>query len=98
VWIFFLISQRLGWERARLPGRRSGVTMRPVFCGNFDLDTRQYDLERLFSKYGPVSRIDMKSGIDYSTILHYFRFFTVVLKFNAGGKFPPSPSLQVSCV
>ncbi|GJN30078.1 hypothetical protein PR202_gb18356 [Eleusine coracana subsp. coracana] len=36
--------------------------MRPVFCGNFDFDTRQYDLERLFSKYGPISRIDMKSG------------------------------------
>jgi RNA recognition motif-containing protein len=36
--------------------------MRPVFCGNFDHDTRQYDLERLFSKYGPISRIDMKIG------------------------------------
>ncbi|TVU48622.1 hypothetical protein EJB05_08263 [Eragrostis curvula] len=36
--------------------------MRPVFCGNFDFDTRQYDLERLFSKYGPIQRIDMKSG------------------------------------
>jgi splicing factor, arginine/serine-rich 4/5/6 len=36
--------------------------MRPVFCGNFDHDTRQYDLERLFSKYGPISRIDMKLG------------------------------------
>ncbi|XP_062209615.1 serine/arginine-rich splicing factor RS31-like isoform X2 [Phragmites australis] len=35
---------------------------RPVFCGNFDFDTRQYDLERLFSKYGPIRRIDMKSG------------------------------------
>jgi RNA recognition motif-containing protein len=46
--------------------------MRPVFCGNFDLDTRQYDLERLFSKYGPISRIDVKSGIGSSTILHYF--------------------------
>lgn len=36
--------------------------MRPVFCGNFDHETRQYDLERLFSKYGPISRIDMKLG------------------------------------
>jgi len=36
--------------------------MRPVFCGNFDYDTRQYDLEGLFSKYGPIRRIDMKSG------------------------------------
>lgn len=36
--------------------------MRPVFCGNFDYETRQSDLERLFSKYGPIRRIDMKSG------------------------------------
>lgn len=36
--------------------------MRPVFCGNFDYETRQYDLERLFSKYGKVDRVDMKSG------------------------------------
>ncbi|KAI4999060.1 hypothetical protein ZWY2020_059813 [Hordeum vulgare] len=36
--------------------------MRPVFCGNFDYETRQSDLERLFSKYGPIRRIDIKSG------------------------------------
>lgn len=36
--------------------------MRPIFCGNFEYDTRQSDLERLFSKYGRVERVDMKSG------------------------------------
>ncbi|XP_074263438.1 serine/arginine-rich splicing factor RS31-like [Silene latifolia] len=36
--------------------------MRPVFVGNFGYDTRQVDLERLFSKYGVVERVDMKSG------------------------------------
>ncbi|VVB03525.1 unnamed protein product [Arabis nemorensis] len=36
--------------------------MRPVFVGNFEYDTRQSDLERLFSKYGRVERVDMKSG------------------------------------
>jgi RNA recognition motif-containing protein len=46
--------------------------MRPVFCGNFDLEARQYDLERLFSKYSPISRIDMKSGIGSSIALSYF--------------------------
>ncbi|KAH9625909.1 hypothetical protein KSS87_023429 [Heliosperma pusillum] len=35
--------------------------MRPVFVGNFGYDTRQVDLERLFSKYGVVERVDMKS-------------------------------------
>ncbi|RZC64213.1 hypothetical protein C5167_025968 [Papaver somniferum] len=37
--------------------------MRPVFCGSFDYETRQSDLERLFSKFGTVFRVDMKSGI-----------------------------------
>ncbi|KAK6918174.1 RNA recognition motif domain [Dillenia turbinata] len=39
--------------------------MRPVFCGNFEYETRQSDLHRLFSKYGPVERIDMKSGFAF---------------------------------
>ncbi|THU73594.1 hypothetical protein C4D60_Mb04t24500 [Musa balbisiana] len=37
-------------------------TMRPVFVGNLESDTRHSDLDRLFSKYGRVDRIDMKSG------------------------------------
>ncbi|GAV61817.1 LOW QUALITY PROTEIN: RRM_1 domain-containing protein/TraB domain-containing protein, partial [Cephalotus follicularis] len=36
--------------------------MRPIFCGNFDYDARQGDVERLFRKYGKVDRVDMKSG------------------------------------
>ncbi|KAF9616439.1 hypothetical protein IFM89_029693 [Coptis chinensis] len=36
--------------------------MRPVFCGSFDYDTRQSELDRLFSKFGKVERVDMKSG------------------------------------
>lgn len=36
--------------------------MRPIFVGNFEYDTRQSELERLFSKYGRVERVDMKSG------------------------------------
>ncbi|KAG0462170.1 hypothetical protein HPP92_020646 [Vanilla planifolia] len=39
--------------------------MRPVFCGNFEYDTRHSDLERLFSRYGRVDRIDMKSGFAF---------------------------------
>ncbi|KAH7668471.1 splicing factor arginine/serine-rich 4/5/6 protein [Dioscorea alata] len=39
--------------------------MRTVFCGNFDFDTRHADLERLFSRYGRVSRVDMKSGFAF---------------------------------
>ena len=30
--------------------------------GNFEYDTRQSDLERLFGKYGKIERVDMKSG------------------------------------
>lgn len=36
--------------------------MRPIFVGNFEYDTRQSELERLFSKYGRIERVDMKSG------------------------------------
>ncbi|OVA14749.1 RNA recognition motif domain [Macleaya cordata] len=39
--------------------------MRPVFCGSFDYETRQSDLDRLFSKYGRVERVDMKSGFAF---------------------------------
>ncbi|RYR24114.1 hypothetical protein Ahy_B02g057609 isoform I [Arachis hypogaea] len=37
--------------------------MRPVFAGNLEYDTRQSELERLFSKYGRIDRVDMKSVI-----------------------------------
>ncbi|CAL5331859.1 unnamed protein product [Camellia sinensis] len=39
------------------------VKMKPVFCGNFEYETRQSDLERAFSKFGRVDRVDMKSGV-----------------------------------
>lgn len=39
--------------------------MRPVFCGNFEYDTRQSELERMFSRYGRVERVDMKSGFAF---------------------------------
>lgn len=39
--------------------------MRPIFVGNFEFDTRQSELERFFSKYGRIERVDMKSGIAF---------------------------------
>ncbi|KAK9291518.1 hypothetical protein L1049_019466 [Liquidambar formosana] len=39
--------------------------MRPIFCGNFEYDARQSDLERLFRKYGKVDRVDLKSGFAF---------------------------------
>ncbi|GFP87676.1 serine/arginine-rich splicing factor rs40 [Phtheirospermum japonicum] len=39
--------------------------MRPIFCGNFEYDARQSDLERLFRRYGRVDRVDMKSGFAF---------------------------------
>ncbi|GAA0142839.1 hypothetical protein Leryth_027217 [Lithospermum erythrorhizon] len=39
--------------------------MRPVFVGNFEFETRQSELERLFSKYGRIDRVDMKSGFAF---------------------------------
>ncbi|KAK8944987.1 Arginine/serine-rich-splicing factor RSP41 [Platanthera zijinensis] len=39
--------------------------MRPIFCGNVEYDARQSDIERLFSRYGKVDRVDMKSGFAF---------------------------------
>ncbi|PRQ58547.1 putative nucleotide-binding alpha-beta plait domain-containing protein [Rosa chinensis] len=39
--------------------------MRAIFVGNFENDTRQSDLERLFSKFGKVDRVDMKTGFAF---------------------------------
>ncbi|WZZ39426.1 hypothetical protein YC2023_035685 [Brassica napus] len=39
--------------------------MRPVFCGNFEYDAREGDLERLFRRYGKVDRVDMKAGFAF---------------------------------
>jgi arginine/serine-rich splicing factor 4/5/6 len=33
-----------------------------VYCGNFEYDARQSEIERLFKEYGRVDRVDMKTG------------------------------------
>jgi hypothetical protein len=33
-----------------------------VFCGNFEYDAEERDIVKLFEKYGPVEKIDMKTG------------------------------------
>mmetsp|Transcript_36761 Transcript_36761/g.103717 ORF Transcript_36761/g.103717 Transcript_36761/m.103717 type:complete len:104 (+) Transcript_36761:183-494(+) len=46
---------------------------RPIFCGNFEYDARQDEIERLFEKFGPLERVDMKTGepwICSSTLSH----------------------------
>ncbi|KAL3649518.1 Serine/arginine-rich splicing factor rs41 [Castilleja foliolosa] len=39
--------------------------MRPVFCGNLELDARESDVERLFRRYGRVERVDLKTGFAF---------------------------------
>lgn len=50
--------------------------IRPVYCGNFEYDARQSEIERLFTAYGRVDRVDMKTGNLSSLVLgslrHYF--------------------------
>ncbi|GLJ46038.1 hypothetical protein SUGI_0969990 [Cryptomeria japonica] len=36
--------------------------MKPLYCGNLEYEARQSEIERLFSRYGRVERVDMKSG------------------------------------
>lgn len=54
--------------------------MRPIFCGNFEYDARQSDLERLFRRYGKVDRVDMKSGKS-SLCSYYFHGFRVKVSY-----------------
>jgi len=51
--------------------------MKPVFCGNFEYDARESDLERLFRKYGKVERVDMKAGKSW-----FLFFFILSLSFS----------------
>lgn len=66
--------------------------MKPIFCGNFEYDARQSDLERLFRKYGKVDRVDMKSGKfsslpiffkDFPSFVDYNFFFSLLLRKNS---------------
>lgn len=50
--------------------------MKPVFCGNFEYDARESDLERLFRKYGKVERVDMKAGKSWLLVLGFFITFS----------------------
>lgn len=77
-------------------GGNSLATMaRPIFVGNFEYETRQSELERLFGKYGRVERVDMKSGIltlffkNYCARVFRFSWIFVVsseLGFRFGGE------------
>lgn len=60
--------------------------MKPVFCGNFDYEARQSDLERLFKRYGNVTRVDMKSG----NILRILLPFLIALSSAQADAFSPS--------
>lgn len=33
-----------------------------IFIGNFEYEAQERDIVRLFERYGPVEKIDMKSG------------------------------------
>lgn len=39
--------------------------MKPLYCGNLEYEARQSEIERLFSRYGNVERVDMKSGFAF---------------------------------
>lgn len=38
---------------------------RAIFCGNFEYDARQSEIERLFDRYGRIHRVDMKTGFAF---------------------------------
>ncbi|GAQ92008.1 splicing factor [Klebsormidium nitens] len=38
---------------------------RPIYCGNFEYDARPSEIEKLFSEFGRVERVDMKMGFAF---------------------------------
>ncbi|GAB2217293.1 hypothetical protein Droror1_Dr00000465 [Drosera rotundifolia] len=70
---FFLLQLSLQLCRLR------SETMRPVFCGNLEYDTRQSEVERLFKRYGSVERVDMKTGFCGSIGSFHFLFWLVLM-------------------
>jgi hypothetical protein len=46
--------------------------IRPVYCGNFEYDARQSEIERMFTSYGKVERVDMKTGMCFLSSLSLF--------------------------
>lgn len=42
--------------------RPSRTTHHQLFVGNFEFEATERDLQRLMERYGPVDRIDMKTG------------------------------------
>lgn len=53
--------------------------IRPVYCGNFEYDARQSEIERLFTAYGRVDRVDMKTGNLSSLALGSLSHYSPVL-------------------
>ncbi|KAL8497832.1 hypothetical protein ACS0TY_021248 [Phlomoides rotata] len=43
----------------------AGKIMRPILCVNLAFDAHQFEIERLFKRYGRVDRVDMKSGLTF---------------------------------
>lgn len=42
---------------------RERDTADPIYCGNFEYDFPERELEEIFDRYGRVHRIDMKQGV-----------------------------------
>lgn len=74
--------------------------MKPVFCGNFEYDAREGDLERLFRKYGRVERVDMKAGKPFFFLSFFLSTFCVSLSLwsTSTNKQYLKPPLSAMCV
>lgn len=53
--------------------KKMAAKIRPVYCGNFEYDARQSEIERLFKEYGRVDRVDMKTGKCLGLFIHVLR-------------------------
>ncbi|KAJ6972571.1 hypothetical protein NC653_033000 [Populus alba x Populus x berolinensis] len=70
----FIITNTLSALPLQLGANRFARMARPIFVGNFEQETRQSELERLFRKYGRVERVDMKSVLRFPQGIASFGF------------------------
>ena len=50
-------------KRSPKPSSAVCVALRAVYVGNYEYDASERELERTFEKYGPVDRVEYKSGM-----------------------------------
>lgn len=50
------------WKKLHSACLASIASRKQVYCGNYEYDASERELERMFEKYGPVNKVEFKTG------------------------------------